>query len=49
MQVASFWLRGVVQLRQLRCDNSIDSKGTTNSKAIEIKGSYSIDRKSSDS
>ena len=46
MQVASVWLRGVVQLCQLRCDDSIDSKGTTDSKSIEIKSS---DSKSSDS
>ena len=47
MHVASFWLRGIVQRCQLRCDDSIDSNGSDR-KAFEIKGSDGIDSKSSD-
>ena len=45
--MASVWLRGIVQLCQPRCDDSIDSKGGDR-EAIEIKASDSIESKRSE-
>ena len=35
--VASVWLRGIVQLCQLRCDDSIDSKGGDRETRLKLR------------